>query len=449
MPLIARTALPLLVAAALAAVVAPVLAQTAGDTSVAPSPPQPDKRAEQAAKQAEYDSITKAITLTEDRQAALKTEMAALAKDRTKLNAALLEAGKRSRQFERQIGATERRITKLTKQEDDLRGTLEARRAVLAEVLAALQRMGRRPPPAIVVRPEDALTSVRSAILLGAVVPELKTRADDVAASLRDLVGVRERLDSEKASLKADATQLAEERERITLLIEERKKAEAQSQDALDAERNTARDLAQKATGLKELIDKLETEIATVSDAAEKARAAEAKRQAADAAAANQVPSVPDANRIAPAIAFAEAREMLPRPVAGVEIRGYAEADGIGGKSQGLSIATRSAAQVTSPADGWVVYAGPFRSYGELLIVNCGGGYHILLAGMERIEVEIGQFVLAGEPVAVMGDRRLVSVGAPGIGASQPVLYVEFRKDGAAIDPSPWWARSDDEKVSG
>lgn len=387
-----------------------------------------DKLAEQAARQAEFDTITKAISIAEDRQAALKAEITALARDRAALNKSLIDAGKRSKALEGEIGRTERRITQLRKKEEPLIETLAERRAVLAEVLAALQRMGRRPPPAIIVRPEDALTSVRSAILLGAAVPELRTRAEAVAASLKELAALRAKLAGERARLKADAAELIEERQRIALLVEERKKAEASSQQALEAERRAASELGRKATSLKELIDRLETEIAAVSP---------------------QVPAPPGPARFAPAIAFEDAKRMLPRPVSGVEIRGFGEDDGLGGAAQGLAIATRSAAQVISPADGSVVYAGPFRSYGQLLIVNCGGGYHVLLAGMERIDVEIGQFVLAGEPVAVMGDQRLASAGAAGVGASQPLLYVEFRKDGTAVDPSPWWAGTDDEKVSG
>ena len=146
---------------------------------------------------------------------------------------------------------------------------------------------------------------------------------------------------------------------------------------------------------------------------------------------------------------FANTKGMLPRPVNGVEVRAFGEADGLGGTAQGLSIATRAAASVSSPADGWVVYAGPFRSYGQLLIINAGGGYHILLAGMERINVTLGQFVLAGEPVGAMGTRLVASNSVQGVGSTQPVLYVEFRKDGTSIDPAPWWARSNDEKVGG
>jgi septal ring factor EnvC (AmiA/AmiB activator) len=83
------------------------------------------------------------------------------------------------------------------------------------------------------------------------------------------------------------------------------------------------------------------------------------------------------------------------------------------------------------------------------LILNAGGGYHILLAGMERISVELGQFVLTGEPVAIMGSGSPIAGTSAGTGVSQPVLYVEFRKDGTPVDPGPWWANSEGEKVRG
>jgi septal ring factor EnvC (AmiA/AmiB activator) len=82
------------------------------------------------------------------------------------------------------------------------------------------------------------------------------------------------------------------------------------------------------------------------------------------------------------------------------------------------------------------------------LILNAGGGYHVLIAGMERISVNIGQFVLTGEPVATMGTMSQVA-SILATNASQPVLYVEFRKDGAPIDPGPWWAANEGEKVRG
>jgi septal ring factor EnvC (AmiA/AmiB activator) len=125
---------------------------------------------------------------------------------------------------------------------------------------------------------------------------------------------------------------------------------------------------------------------------------------------------------------------------------------------RGIQIAARTEARVSSPCDGWVVYAGPFRSYGKLLIINGGGGYHIVLAGMDRLDVELGQFVLAGEPVGAMGSKRVAAAalgpvastaGLADLASTLPVLYVEFRKENSSIDPAPWWVQSRDEKVRG
>ncbi|MEH0071116.1 peptidoglycan DD-metalloendopeptidase family protein [Pannonibacter sp. Pt2-lr] len=118
-------------------------------------------------------------------------------------------------------------------------------------------------------------------------------------------------------------------------------------------------------------------------------------------------------------------------------MKDYGQSDDYGGLTEGQTFATRPGAQVTAPGDGWVVYSGPFRSFGQLLILNAGDGYHVLLAGMDRIDVELGQFVLAGEPVGVMGSTQWASASAYGLGSTSPVLYVEFRKDGSAIDPTP------------
>ncbi|MGI9388000.1 MAG: murein hydrolase activator EnvC family protein, partial [Methyloligellaceae bacterium] len=142
--------------------------------------------------------------------------------------------------------------------------------------------------------------------------------------------------------------------------------------------------------------------------------------------------------RIKPARPFEKSKGLLPIPVRGRRIKEFGTPNEYGGKSKGLLIESRSAAQITSPSDGWVVYAGVFRSYGQLLIINAGGGYHILLAGMKNIDVSEGQFVLAGEPVATMGPRAAKAKDSQQ--GPLPVLYVEFRKDGHPINPGPWWS---------
>jgi septal ring factor EnvC (AmiA/AmiB activator) len=141
--------------------------------------------------------------------------------------------------------------------------------------------------------------------------------------------------------------------------------------------------------------------------------------------------------RIKPEIAFSAATGRLPLPAQGRQVLGFSEKTQFGGQSKGIVLETRQGAQVTSPCDGWIVYAGEFRSYGQLLIINAGGGYHVLLAGLSQIDVQPGQFVLAAEPVGTMtGWPQQTQPTAN----SAPVLYVEFRKDGKPVDPDPWWA---------
>ena len=129
---------------------------------------------------------------------------------------------------------------------------------MIAEVLAALQRIGRHPPPALMVRPEDALQSVRTAIMLGAVLPEMRAQAEALAADLADLLRVRKDIAGENARLSRDLATLAHEQQRITLLIEERQKKQTEAEQALDAERQRAADLARQVDNLKDLIAKLE-----------------------------------------------------------------------------------------------------------------------------------------------------------------------------------------------
>jgi septal ring factor EnvC (AmiA/AmiB activator) len=374
----------------------------------------------------------------------LRAEIEAFGNDRRKLNTDLIGTAARLREVETRLSATEGRLAPLEEQEQALRRSLNERRDTIAEILAALQRMGRRPPPALLVSPEDAAKTVRSAIVLGAVVPELRERAERLATDLGALQKLRADIASERVKLSTDLKTLSDEQKRMTLLVEERQKQQAESEKALEQQRGQASALARQVDNLKDLVARLEQGLDSASRAAQSAPAPDHKGATKPALAA-----LSDPGRMSPAIAFASARGTLPMPVNGVKIRNFGAADGLGGSERGISVATRPAAQVTSPCDGWVVYAGPFRSYGQLLILNAGGGYHVVLAGMDRISVDIGQFVLTGEPVAVMGSGMAQVAAASSMGTSQPVLYVEFRKDGSPVDSGPWWAKKESEKVRG
>lgn len=403
-----------------------------GAQPVAPEQQKAQREQDLQALQAEQQRAAEA-------EAKLKTDIAAISEDRRKLNEALIETAANIRAAESRIAAGEARRTTLNDQESTIRRSLAGRRAVIAEVLAALQRIGHRPPPALMVRPEDALQSVRTAMLLGAVLPGMRAEAETLTADLAELVRVRDEIAAERDRAARDLETLSNDRRRMALLVAERQKRQTEAEAALDGERERMTALARQAGSLKELIAKLDADIA-----------ARALPDVNGTAPTNRPNSTvfKDPGRLTPSIAFASAKGALPMPVNGVRLREFGSADGVGGTEKGLSLATRVAAQVTAPCDGWVVYSGPFRSYGQLLILNAGGGYHVLLAGMERISVDLGQFVLTGEPVAVMGGApQAASLVA--VGSSQPVLYIEFRKDGTPVDPGPWWATNDSEKVRG
>lgn|SRR6185437_4380251 len=372
-------------------------------------------------------------------EAGIKRQIEEIGADRRKLNQALIDTAARVRDVEAKAAATEEKLKPLDARETALRKSLDDRRGVIGEVLAALQRIGRRPPPALISSPEDALQSVRTAMVLGAVLPEMREQVSTLAHDLAALIAVRKDITAGRDKLKSELASLGQERTRMSALIADRQQQQTEREKQLATERAHASDLAQKAGNLQDLIAKLEKGLDPATRAA---------RERQEQAQRPSMAALHDPGRLAPAVAFASLRGRLPIPVNGVKLKEFGDPDGIGGAEKGVSIATRAGAQITSPADGWVVYAGPFRSYGQLLILNVGGGYHVLLAGMDRISVDLGQFVLTGEPVAVMGSgSRIAAILAAG--STQPVLYVELRKDGTPVDPGPWWAAGEGEKVRG
>ncbi|HWK63775.1 MAG TPA: murein hydrolase activator EnvC [Rhizobiaceae bacterium] len=393
--------------------------------------------------QEEYDRIAKEVVLSHERLAALSEEISTIRKDQASVTAALIQAAKTEKKLAQDVEDITDRLAGMKQQQEDLRQSLVARRDVLAEVLGALQRMGLNPPPALLVRPEDALSSVHSAILLGSVVPELRSETEILLADLQEMNRIAASIEAERGRLTATIGEQVAEKERLNLLLKEKEALQASSETALGEEMRKSEELAARSKDLKGLIASLEQNIAETRSAAERAREAEEARLRREAALA-ALP-VPEGNRLVEAAPFSMLRGKLALPAAGRLSRRFGASDGNGGVMRGDTLATQSGAIVTAPADGSVLYAGPFRSYGQLLILNAGDGYHVVLAGMGRISVSLGQSVLAGEPVGTMGEARVASTTAFENGNTSPELYVEFRKDGKPVDPAPWWS----ERLSG
>ena len=407
------------------------------------------------------DQTEQKLQSSRAREQGLTQDLATLVEERAKLNSELIEAGERVQASEAQLSETEAKLAELTEQVNVIQSSITERKEAIVKMLSAMQRIGRTPPPALVTRRDDALAVVRSAMLLADVFPELKYQADSLSRELDSLVTIENGIRDQRDAEKRESGRLATERTNLDRLLEEKKRAAAQGEAELADIRRVATDQAQTVTDLSELIERLDAQIAKVEIAqydaevaAERAlRAREQQQALATPANENVIEIKPKSTRIAfaspdrlkPAQPFEAAKGTLRLPAQGRRVKRFGDPDASGSTLKGISLQTRGEARITAPADGWVVYAGEFRSYGQLLIINTGGGYHVLLAGMSRIDVSLGQFVLAGEPIAVMGNS---ATPAKGEDSSRPVLYVEFRKDGRPIDPDPWWAEAS-EKVQG
>jgi septal ring factor EnvC (AmiA/AmiB activator) len=414
----------------------------------------------------------------EQRAQELKADVAQIDQERVKLNARLQEEARKVQAAEARLTSIEARRDELEAQQAMVQGSLAQRHSAIASLLSTMQRMGRNPPPVIITKREDALEMVRSAMLLARALPELQTQVDGLIAELGELDGLIKTIAGEREKIAAEAQRLRDAQARLDLLMETRRQSLKERQGELDEVRRETEAISRTVKDLSELIAVLDQTVAKRTglgtyekQEAERQGAADLQPRDLQGAPLQMGPLKPPSapgqqpvekgpqiavllspgagaqagapGRMKPAVPFHLARGQLPFPAAGQRILSFGDTTSTGRKSQGIVIETRHGAQITSPCDGWVVYAGEFRSYGQLLIINAGGGYHVLLAGLSHIDAQLGQFVLAGEPVGTM------SMPKGKARDNAPVLYVEFRKEGRPIDPAPWWHDGQQQKVQG
>ncbi|MHB1205488.1 MAG: murein hydrolase activator EnvC family protein, partial [Rhodospirillaceae bacterium] len=365
----------------------------------------------------------------------VRTESAGIARDVEAIRGDLIATAKDIQDQEHSLTIMENRIRDLEAQSARMGATLIRRDAQMTDVLLALERLALRPSDALALTPLSPADAVRSAILLRAALPHIKQSEVSLQRELGDLYKLRGETTQQKEEAAAAAAALITKRARLESLEQEkaaRRVSLVSRGEELDA--HVAK-MAREAQDLRDLFAKLaEEKAARDKEAAEAARlkAAEAAKAKPAEPAPSPRPSAPAEHDVAVTRSFAQARGTMPFPVTGALSGRYGEAAGSaedpGLRAKGITITTRGGAQVVAPFDGIVAFAGPFRGYGQLLIIEHSEGYHTLLAGMGRIDAVVGSRVLAGEPVGTME-----SEGAPS-------LYVELRRDGQPINPLPWLA---------
>ena len=302
---------------------------------------------------------------------------------------------------EESLDRLEQKLAEFEAQQSLMKNRLEIRRAQRMRVLAALQSLAFKPTEALIAQPLPPQDTLRSALLLREAVPRLEYSTEGLRKDLNKIASLTTAIRAQYAQIKTMTRRLDEKRRDMNVLI--KKKSQLQTAFASESSRAKAKaeNLAKQAGDLKELLAKLE---------------AESKRRAAETPKRSGTPTG----------AFMAAKGRIPYPVKGVVVKKFGDPTEAGVTAKGITIRTRANAQVISPYDGTVLFAGAFRGYGRLVIIEHGDGYHTLLAGIGRLDTSVGQSLLAGERVGIM------------VAQSQPTLYIELRKNGQPINPAGW-----------
>ena len=360
------------------------------------------------------EAVKRALEQARDKGAAIHQRAADQTRALARLKRRLIEIAATTRRLDDEIIAKDAALASLFAREAKAAKILAERRNALSRLLAALQHIARQPVRASTITGSaNPLATLRGGVLLRHAVPRLDRDARMLAAELRVLKTLRRTIAREQLERDRTLVSLTVERRALARLINERRRMERRWRKAsATAESNVAR-LANEAEGIGQLL----------------ARITQAQKD---------VGLRPDDLRAAPDQAAAlvvarHAQRSLPHlPVAGKVIKNF------GGKVQGATVRTRRAAEVVAPKAGRVVFAGPFRGYGRLLIIQHPGGYHMLFAGLRRLHASLGDEVLAGEPIGAMDSR---------LGRATD-LYIELRHSGRPVNPLPWLAANSN-KVSG
>lgn len=358
-----------------------------------------------------------------------------------KLKIRLVALARETQTQEAAVSKFELDIDGLTKKIAAGEKTLRGRRRQMAVMLAALERLALHPPIALVARPGRPVDTVRSAILIKGTLPVIESRSRALRVELAALAESRAELRERRAELRDAVRGLDLRRGQLAVVVQAKARIEQRTRAKSDKARNRVAKLAAEAKDLKDLVRRLEQArrevIARRKAASRKKTALAAARRAttgkplkpADTGVPEETRKLaaigPEVHRVKPQ---SRRRALLPLPAQGRIITRFGQRTRYGTRHRGLQIRTRRSAQVTAPREGDVVYAGPFLRYGQLLIIRHGDGGYILLAGMVRVDAEVGDKVLAGEPVGVMSSSS----------RGRPTLYVELRRRGQPINPMPW-----------
>ncbi|EJW21279.1 hypothetical protein IMCC14465_10750 [alpha proteobacterium IMCC14465] len=353
----------------------------------------------QSQEKRQLKTLEKEIRARDEKRVALEKQAEEIATQRRKLQLNMIFIAEQIRANEDRQIKIHKKLAALLTTQTDLLAALNKDRVSLSQSLAALQRFEKSTPPALAVRPDDALEGIRGALAMAGIVPSLKQKVDEIHARLDELSAIRRQIVNRQQELDMALAKAESDRAKLDTLVAEKQKAETARRQEAASEQKAIKQLAAKAKNLKDLVTKLE------------------KRRTRQH---NQIKG------------FSRTKGKLPLPVSGAllsrqeTIRRNTETG-----REGAYMMIRAQTLVTAPYDAQVLYAGPFRDYGNMLILGVGKDYHLLFAGLSVISVDVGQVILTGEPVGQIIPEPLTN--------TPKTLYMEIRYKGQPQDALSWY----------
>lgn len=352
----------------------------------------------------------------------------------TQINLELTAVSREMVKAARQIQNNEEKLSRMERQlgllEDDLKKAQEGftkEDSHLISILAALQNLALKPTESLLVQPLSPVDIIRSAMVLRETVPYLEENAERIRRQLQDITAKKAKIEKQISEISKQKKLLEAEHERMKQLVQRKSKLRNSVEIKSEKAKKNMDRLASQAQDLRDLLGQIEKQRKEQEAREAERRRKEEERRKLEEKQSDDLIKSEQAAITNIASGFAKAKGSLPLPARGRIITRYGEQKVKGVSSKGLTIATREKAQVISPFDGAVVFAGPFRGYGNMIIVEHGDGYLSVMAGLDSINVELGQMLLAGEPIGLMPEE------------GNAELYVEIRKDNQPINPAAWF----------
>ncbi|WP_374307223.1 murein hydrolase activator EnvC [Dongia sp.] len=375
----------------------------------------------------------------------LAKEAAALDREVADLQTALISAAADVQRREREVTEIENTLATLSESEHEKEIALRRGRKELAATLVALQRLSALPRQALLFGPEKPIDMARSARLLSMTTPVLDARARTLQSELNEIKELRQEMARRRDDLTAALAKLAGDNRHLSDLVAKKSGLRQSTLAETEATKQRLQRLADQAKNLQDLISRLEQTEAENPTAAEESADEDTQVAALEPDAPQKAARL---KKPADLRTFPKNISKLTAPVNGKMVTKFGSKTETAGTMKGAEIETRPGAQIVATFDGQIVFEGPFRGYGQILIIEHTGGYHTILAGLDRVVVEVGQWLKAGEPIGRMGAAgKLESIqpaddsagGGSGsnLGDGRPRLYVELRHNGQPFDPAP------------